>query len=98
MLYCAKPQPLSPYTKTFIEGGVRYRIVKGRKLLVKRVPTTNSIYYLWFEYLKRSEKYKTACDNNGKDILDIGLQVKWVSGAEAKNLIEDNRSKGKEVD
>jgi hypothetical protein len=23
-------------------------------------------YYLWFEYLKRSEKYKTACANNGK--------------------------------
>jgi hypothetical protein len=34
----------------------------------------------------------------GLDILDIGLQVKWVSGAEAKDLIEDNRSKGKEVD
>jgi hypothetical protein len=34
----------------------------------------------------------------GKDILDIGLQVKWVSSAEAKGLIEDNRSKGKEVD
>ena len=34
----------------------------------------------------------------GLDILDIGLQVKWISGAEAKDLIEDNRSKGKEVD
>ena len=34
----------------------------------------------------------------GLDILDIGLQVKWVGGAEAKNLIEDGRKKGKEVD
>ena len=34
----------------------------------------------------------------GKDILDIGLQVKWIRGSEAKDLIEDNRSKGKEVD
>ena len=222
-LYFAKPQPLSPNTKTFEEDGVRYRTVKGRKVLVRGVPTTDSIYYLWFEYLKRSEKYKTACANNGKgmtklykdfgnifeyegvegfwgwwtdrgqylfgikplqqigdfadvddviairkqveegeyklvaiptnltkttikkrlnkliaqmevnptaeqttkysisqtkvdvaslqsclmafdlkqqglDILDIGLQVKWVGGAEAKNLIEDGRKKGKEVD
>ena len=60
-LYFAKPQPLSPNTKTFVEGGVRYRTLKGRKRLVKGVPTTDSIYYLWFEYLKRSEKYKKAC-------------------------------------
>ena len=34
----------------------------------------------------------------GLDILEIGIQVKWVGGAEAKNLIEDGRKKGKEVD
>ena len=34
----------------------------------------------------------------GTDILEIGLQVKWVSGTEAKDLIENNRTKGKEVD
>jgi hypothetical protein len=34
----------------------------------------------------------------GLDILDIGLQVKWISSADAKDLIEDNRSKGKVVD
>ena len=34
----------------------------------------------------------------GLDILEIGIQVKWVSTAEAKDLIEDGRSKGKEVD
>ena len=219
-LYFSKPQPLSPKSKTWVEGNTRYRknkTAKGGKTSVKGVPTTDSIYYLWFEYLKRSEKYKTACANNGKgmtklykdfgnifeyegvegfwnwwdkrgqylfgiegkqeivefdnadevvgyedykliaiptnitastikkrlnklvadmeltptaerkakytiaqtkvdvgslenclmaydlkqqgkDILDIGLQVKWISGSEAKDLIEDNRSKGKEVD
>ena len=34
----------------------------------------------------------------GLDILDIGLQVKWVGGAEAKDLIEDGRSRGKGYD
>ena len=219
-LYFSKPQPLSPKSKTWVEGNTRYRKNKnavGGKTSVKGVPTTDSIYYLWFEYLKRSEKYKTACANNGKgmtklykdfgnvfeyegvegfwswwnergqylfgieskqeivefdnadevvgyedykliaipknitattikkrlnklvddmelkptaeqtaqytitqtkvdveslktclmaydlkqqgtDILEIGLQVKWVSGTEAKDLIENNRTKGKEVD
>ena len=221
-LYFSKPQPLSPKSKTWVEGNVRYQKNKnavGGKTSVRGVPTTDSIYYLWFEYLKRSEKYKTACANNGKgmaklykdfgnifehesvegfwswwnekgqylfgieatqeivefdsadgvvgyedykliaipknitattikkrlnklvddmkselkptaeqtakysifqtkvdveslksclmaydlkqkgtDVLEIGLQVKWISGAEAKDLIEDGRRKGKEVD
>ena len=33
----------------------------------------------------------------GADMLEIGLQVKQFSGTEAKDLIEDNRSKGKEL-
>ena len=45
---------------------MRYRMLKGKKVVVSGVATTDSIYYLWFEYLKRSEKYKTACANNGK--------------------------------
>ena len=68
-LYFSKPQPLSPKSKTWEEGNTRYRknkTAKGGKTSVKGVPTTDSIYYLWFEYLKRSEKYKTACANNGK--------------------------------
>ena len=222
LLRFQKPQPLSPLSKTWVEGNTRYqknKNARGGKTSVKGVPTTDSIYYLWFEYLKRSEKYKTACANNGKgmaklykdfgnmfehegvegfwswwnekgqylfgieatqeivefdsadgvvgyedykliaipknitattikkrlnklvddmkselkptaeqtakysiaqtkvdveslktclmaydlkqkgtDVLEIGLQVKWISGAEAKNLIEDGRRKGKEVD
>lgn len=66
VLYFPKPQPLSPNTKTVEVDGVRFRTVKGRKVRVRGVATTDSIYYLWFEYLKRSEKYKTACANNGK--------------------------------
>jgi hypothetical protein len=222
LLRFQKPQPLSPLSKTWVEGNTRYqknKNARGGKTSVKGVPTTDSIYYLWFEYLKRSEKYKTACTNNGKgmtklykdfgnifeyegvegfwswwnergqylfgieatqeivefdcadevvgyedykliaipknitattikkrlnklvddmkselkptaeqtakysifqtkvdveslksclmaydlkqkgtDVLEIGLQVKWISGAEAKDLIEDGRRKGKEVD
>ena len=222
LLRFQKPQPLSPKSKTWVEGNTRYqknKNARGGKTSVKGVPTTDSIYYLWFEYLKRSEKYKTACANNGKgmaklykdfgnvfeyvgvegfwtwwnergqylfgieatqeivefdsadevvgyeeykliaipknitattikkrlnklvddmkgelkltaeqtakysiaqtkvdveslksclmaydlkqkgtDVLEIGLQVKWISGAEAKDLIEDGRKKGKEVD
>ena len=219
-LYFSKPQPLSPSSKTWVEGNTRYQKNKnavGGKTSVKGVPTTDSIYYLWFEYLKRNNDYKTACANNGKGmkklykdfgnifeyegvegfwswwnergqylfgieskqeivefdnaddvvgydnykliaipknitattikkrlnklvddmelnptaeqtakysiaqtkvdvesletclmaydlkqqgkgILEIGLQVKWISSAEAKDLIEDNRRKGKEVD
>jgi hypothetical protein len=218
--YFPKPQPLSPQTQTWVEKGVRYQKdsrVRGGKRKVKGTWTTDSIYYLWFEYLKRSKDYKTACANNckgmkklykdfgnvfeyegvegfwtwwnergqylfgitskqeivefdnadeivgyddykliaiptnltkttikkrlnkliaelevnpaaeqtakysiaqtkvdvaslksclmaydlkqqGLDILDIGLQVKWVGGAEAKDLIEDGRSRGKEYD
>ena len=68
-LYFSKPQPLSPKSKTWEEGNTRYQKNKNArdgKTSVKGVPTTDSIYYLWFEYLKRSEKYKTACANNGK--------------------------------
>jgi hypothetical protein len=36
--------------------------------------------------------------HQGKDILEVGLQLKSVSGAEAKNVMEGNRIKGKEVD
>ena len=222
LLRFQKPQPLSPKSETWVEGNTRYqknKNARGGKTSVKGVPTTDSIYYLWFEYLKRSEKYKTACANNGKgmaklykdfgnifehegvegfwswwnekgqylfgieatqeivefdsadgvvgyedykliaipknitsttikkrlnklvddmkgelkptaeqtakysiaqtkvdveslksclmaydlkqkgtDVLEIGLQVKWISGVEAKDLIEDGRRKGKEVD
>ena len=73
-LYFPKPQPLSPHTKTWVVGNTRYRkdkTAKGGKRSVKGVPTRKSIYYLWFEYLKRSEKYKKACQNNGKGMTKL---------------------------
>ncbi len=35
------------------------------------VPCTQSIYYLWFEYLKRSEKYKQACATEGDGMKEL---------------------------
>ena len=72
--YFPKPQPLSPNTKTWVEEGVRYqkdKRIRGGKRRVKGTWTTDSIYYLWFEYLKRSEKYKKACANNGKGMTKL---------------------------
>ena len=66
-LYFPKPQPLSPNTTAYMKDDLRYyRKQKGREVLVKGVEQTDSIYYWWFQYLLRSEKYKTACANNGK--------------------------------
>ena len=68
--YFPKPQPLSPNTRTWVDSeGVRWEKdarVRGGKRRVKGAWCTDSIYYLWFEYLKRSSKYKSACANNGK--------------------------------
>ena len=74
LLRFQKPQPLSPLSKTWVEGNTRYqknKNARGGKTSVKGVPTTDSIYYLWFEYLKRSEKYKKACANNGKGMTKL---------------------------
>lgn len=63
--YFPKPQPLSPNTKTWVDsGGVRWekdKRARGGRREVKGTWCTDSIYYLWFEYLKRSKKYKKAC-------------------------------------
>ena len=60
-----KPQPLSPNTKTWVDsGGVRWqkdKRARGGRREVKGTWCTDSIYYLWFEYLKRSKNYKNAC-------------------------------------
>ena len=63
--YFPKPQPLSPNTKTWVDsGGVRWQLDKrarGGRREVKGTWCTDSIYCLWFEYLKRSKNYKKAC-------------------------------------
>ncbi len=65
--YFPKPKPLSPRSNVVIENGnyfIQYK--NGRKKRVRGVPYSQSIYYLWFEYLKRSERYKKACAADGK--------------------------------
>lgn len=71
-LFFPKPQPLSPKTKVQLdEKGRRILIRKGKPVLVKGTWTADSIYYLWFEYLKRSEKYKRACSAGGKGMQKV---------------------------
>ena len=72
--YFPKPQPLSPKTLTWVENGVRYEKdsrVRGGKRRVKGVWTTDSIYYLWFEYLKRNAEYKKVCEGKSKKMKRI---------------------------
>ena len=65
--YFKHPQPLSPNERArtvFDDDGVGWvkdSSVRGGRRRVKGVVATQSIYYLWFEYLKRSKKYKRAC-------------------------------------
>lgn len=66
-IFFPKPQPLSPASNVVLENGNYYIAYKnGKKRRVRGVPYAQSIYFLWFEYLKRSEKYKKACANNGR--------------------------------
>ena len=75
--YFPHPQPLVPTTKAqpkMVGGKLKWvRDSKGgrSKDVLRGVGTTYSLYYLWFEYLKRSEKYKKACANNGKGMKKI---------------------------
>ena len=65
MLIFPKPQPLSPRTQAeFVDG--RWRKKRGSKTVLRGVPATKSVYYIWFEYLKRSERYKEICNKKGK--------------------------------
>lgn len=70
--YFPHPQPLAPTTKAQPKRvGNKVKWVEEGKGVRRGVGTTQSIYYLWFEYLKRSEKYKKACANNGKGMKKI---------------------------
>jgi len=70
--YFPHPQPLTPTTSAEPKQiGGRLIWVHPKKGRLKGVGTTQSIYYLWFEYLKRSKKYKKACANNGKGMKKI---------------------------
>ena len=63
-LWFPKPQPLSPRTRAEYEGG-KWRLKRKGGGVLKGVPTTQSVYYMWFEYLRRSERYREVCEKQG---------------------------------
>ncbi len=68
-LYFSRPQPLSPHVtanSAVLEDGRWYRKARGKLVLTKGVPNFECIYHWWFEYLKRSDKYRKACASGGK--------------------------------
>jgi len=70
--YFSHPQPSSPNTRAEPkEIGGRLICVDKKKGRLKGVGSTHTIYYLWFEYFKRSNDYKIACANNGKGVEKI---------------------------
>jgi len=62
--YFPKAAPLSPQ-----ERDVERRKKSSKKY--KGVDVEKSFYYLWFEYLRRSEDYKKACAKNGKGMVKL---------------------------
>jgi hypothetical protein len=68
VLFFQRPPPLSPNTTAVYNEEEKrwYRKYAGKMVLVNAVPQADCIYYWWFEYLKRSEKYKTVCEKNGR--------------------------------
>jgi len=63
-LWFPKPQPLSPRTRAEYQGG-KWRLKRKGGGILKGVPTTLSVYYMWFEYLRRSERYRDICHKQG---------------------------------
>lgn len=59
-----------------------------------------SVYYWWFEYLKRNSDYQTTCKNNGKgkcsklfedfgDVLSLSFKEWWSDGERGATLFAD---------
>jgi len=77
-----KPHPLSPNnpTQTILDSSGKYWITDKSRQTSRKfkrkvrassgVGVTDSVYYWWFEYLKRNEEYKKVCESNGKDGTD----------------------------
>lgn len=56
-----KPHPLSPNTKAIETDGKMYFVNRKGNTLAEGVKTRKSVYYWWFEYLRRNTKYRKAC-------------------------------------
>ncbi len=61
-----RPPPLPAEGNYEFTNGKWYEFVDGKYVPAAGVIAEESIYFMWFEYLRRSEKYKVACQNNGK--------------------------------
>ena len=60
-----RPPPLPAEGNYEFTKGKWYELVEGKDVSTNFVSREESIYFMWFEYLKRSKKYETACQNNG---------------------------------
>lgn len=60
-----KPHPLSPDTKAIETDGKMYFLNRKGNTVAEGVKTTNSIYYWWFEHLRRNIEYRNACKGEG---------------------------------
>ncbi len=58
-----KPHPLSPNTRAIETDGKMYFLSRKGNTLAAGVKTTKSVYYWWFEYLRRNKLYREACDS-----------------------------------
>ena len=66
-----KPHPLSPFTYAERRGEhlyLRDKRVRGGWRRASGVLTEHSIYYWWFRYLRKNEKYQKAIQNSGRGL------------------------------
>ena len=74
------------------------------------LPSTwsNSIYYLWFEYLRRNEDYRLTCENGGKgkcakiyknfgDIYSQDFKTWWQTNDNGANLFAEKPKRSIEI-
>ena len=67
----SRPPPLAPSGGYEFTGGKWYKLEGSKYVPAYGVHYQESIYYLWFEFPKRSERYKTACANSGAGMKQI---------------------------
>jgi hypothetical protein len=73
----------------------------GRSKLAKsREPFKNSVYYYWWEFLRRNDAYKKCCSTNGKgklsslyadfgDVFNTDFKTWWQTGNRGINLFAE---------
>jgi len=79
----------------------KHRVRFGRSKAEKATePFKNSVYYLWFEFLKRSERYRICCQNGGEgdlsdmyfdfgDIYNVDFKTWWQTDSRGARLFAE---------